>query len=223
MRVLTIDTAGPRCAVGLFDVAATARTLATRSEPMARGHAEALLPMVEAVMAEAGADWPRLDRIAVVSGPGSFTGVRIGIAAARGLALAAGCPAVGISAFAARAAGILARPLAVMLDARRGEVCAQVFFDGAPPAPPAVLAVSAAPEILPPPVSSLAGSGAPAVASAGRAVGRTFRVLCDAGDIDLAATAILAAGADPARSPATPLYLRPPDAKPQTGARIARR
>ena len=215
MIVLAIDTAGPRCAAALVDTAADGAVLAARIEAMERGHAEALLPMVETVMAEWGLGWDRVGRIAVVTGPGSFTGIRIGIAAARGLALAAGCPAVGISAFDALRESLDPdpdEPLAIALDARRGQVFLQVFDETGHRAPLAVDVSNAAAHI-PDHVRRLAGSGAALVAEA--ASTRGFSVLADR-DIRLDSLAALAALRDPDTAPATPLYLRPPDAKPQT-------
>src|SRR3954464_3523204 len=95
MRVLAIDTALEACSAAVLD---TERPQAAvrESHLMARGHAEALMPLVARVMDKAGLDFKQLDRIAVTTGPGSFTGLRVGIAAARGIALAAGRPAIGL-------------------------------------------------------------------------------------------------------------------------------
>lgn len=124
----------------------------------AGGHAERLLPMIEEVMAAAQLSFARLDRIAVTVGPGSFTGVRVGVAAARGLALASQKPVVGMNSLvvmALRATVLLARdgpvepiarPLAVVVDARRGDVFFAVFgpHGGATLVPPTVLPIAAA-------------------------------------------------------------------------------
>ena len=122
--VLAFDTAAARCAAALVrgdDV------LARRDEAMERGQAERLLPMLEEMLAEAGADWRDLDGIGVVTGPGNFTGVRLAVAAARGLALALGIPAVGVSVFEALAG----RPgaVTVTLADKRGRF-SQRFRDG---------------------------------------------------------------------------------------------
>src|SRR5262249_13045992 len=111
-----------------------------------RGHAERLMGMIGDALAQAGLTVAELGRIAVTAGPGSFTGVRVGIAAVRGLSLATGCPAVGIGTLAviAERARMLAgaRPVLAVLDARRGEVYAQNFDrDGVPFGPPEVAAV----------------------------------------------------------------------------------
>lgn len=96
--ILSFDTSASHCAAAL---ASGDRTLAVRSEDMARGQAECLLPILEAVLAEAGVHWADLTRIGVGIGPGNFTGVRIAVSAARGLALGLDIPAVGVSTFAA--------------------------------------------------------------------------------------------------------------------------
>src|SRR5207245_7803218 len=82
--------------------------IASETLPMARGHAEAVMPLIARVMDLAGVEFAELDRIAVSTGPGSFTGLRVGISAARGIALAAGKPAVGLSTLAALAAPLIA-------------------------------------------------------------------------------------------------------------------
>jgi tRNA threonylcarbamoyladenosine biosynthesis protein TsaB len=97
MRVLAIDTALGACSAALLDTKRAAVT-AHESLAMQRGHAEVLMPLVKRVMEHAGLAFADLDRIAVTTGPGSFTGLRVGIAAARGLGLAAAKPVVGLYA-----------------------------------------------------------------------------------------------------------------------------
>ena len=101
MIVLAIDTACSACSAAL---ARDGVVVAARSEAMARGHAEALMPMVQAVMAEARIAWADLELVAVTNGPGSFTGLRTGLAAARGIALAQGIPVAGVTTLEAVAA-----------------------------------------------------------------------------------------------------------------------
>src|SRR5688572_27817223 len=103
MRVLAIDTALSACSVAVLDTDRAA-VIASDTLVMTRGHAEAVMPMIARVMDEAQADFALLDRIAVTVGPGSFTGLRVGISAARGIALAAGKPAIGLSTLAGFAA-----------------------------------------------------------------------------------------------------------------------
>src|ERR1051325_112446 len=130
MRVLAIDTALGACAAAVLDTTAGAVAL-HESAPMQRGHAEALVPLVARVMQRAGMSFADIDRIAVTTGPVSFTGLRVGIAAARGLALAAGKPAVGITTLAAYAAPFIAAddslPVVAAIDARHDHVYLQVF------------------------------------------------------------------------------------------------
>ena len=95
MRVLAIDTALAACSAAVLDTE-YGGIVASESLPMVRGHAEALMPLLQRMMNQARMAFPDIDRIAVTTGPGSFTGLRVGIAAARGLALAAGKPAVGL-------------------------------------------------------------------------------------------------------------------------------
>ncbi len=129
--ILAFDTSAARCAAALVLGHAV---LARRDEAMDRGQAERLLPMLEEMLAEAGLGWPVVDGIGVVTGPGNFTGVRLAVAAARGLAMALGIPAVGVSRFEALAD----RPgdVTVTLADKRGRF-SQSFRDGRPLAPPA--------------------------------------------------------------------------------------
>lgn len=94
MILLAFDTAGPHCAAAVLR---GGKVAAARLEPMARGQSERLMPMLEALLAEAGAGWGDLARIGVGTGPGNFTGIRIGVSAARGLAMALGVPAIGVT------------------------------------------------------------------------------------------------------------------------------
>ena len=133
MRVLAIDTALEACSVAVLDTA-RADLRVQESLPMQRGHAEALMPLVAQILQSAQLDFTDLDRIAVTTGPGSFTGLRVGIAAARGIALATGKPAVGLSTLAAFAAPFIAAddslPVVAAIDARHDHVYLQVFGPG---------------------------------------------------------------------------------------------
>lgn len=121
--VLAFDTSAAHCAAALL--LPDGRML-TRLEPMEKGQAERLMPLLEELLSEAGLGWSDLTRLAVGTGPGNFTGVRIAVAAARGLALGLGIPALGITRLEALAFG-LPRPITVVEDARRGEVYVQAF------------------------------------------------------------------------------------------------
>ena len=224
MRLLAIDTALEACSVGVS--ADDARPPVIISEIIGRGHAERLLGMVRAALAEARLCAGDLDRIAVTTGPGSFTGVRVGIAAARGLALVTGCPAAGIGTLAVLAeharsfAG--ARPVLAVLDARRGEVYAQSFDrHGVPIGPPEV----ASAELIAERVDQktlLAGAGADRILAEIGSFDEARVVHRDAAP-DIGALLRLGRHAPAPAVPPRPLYLRPPDAKPQVAFAISRR
>ena len=132
MRVLAIDTALEACSAAVLDT--DRGIIASESIEMVRGHAEAVMPLLARVMDEADIAFAQLDRIAVTTGPGSFTGLRVGIAAARGLALASAKPAVGLSTLAGFAAPHIAEhdvtPVVAVIDARYEHVYMQVFGPG---------------------------------------------------------------------------------------------
>ena len=121
--VLAFDTSAAHCAAALL---LPGGRVLTRLEPMEKGQAERLMPLLEDLLREAGLGWSDLTRLAVGTGPGNFTGVRISVAAARGLALGLGIPAIGITRLEALAYGV-PRPITVVEDARRGEVYVQAF------------------------------------------------------------------------------------------------
>ena len=206
MIVLGLDTCLSACSVAVLDGEAV---LAHASEVMARGHQERLAPMAQAVMAEAGIPFSRLQRIGATVGPGSFTGLRVGVAFAKGLGSALSVPAVGVGsleALAAEAAGLVA----AVLDARRDQLYLQVFEDGqalmAPDVLPLGVAVARLAELAMGRALTLVGSGAPLLADAAPGA----NVLTPEG-CDPRAVARLAAGKPAA--PIRPLYLRAPDAK----------
>jgi len=124
--VLSFDTAAAHCAAALVS---GDQILATMSEPLSKGQAERLIPMLEELLTGAGKNWADLDLIAVGIGPGNFTGVRISVSAARGLSLSLGIPTVGVSVFEALAYGTIGF-VKVKRDARRGMVFTQEFEDG---------------------------------------------------------------------------------------------
>jgi tRNA threonylcarbamoyladenosine biosynthesis protein TsaB len=206
MIVLGLDTCLSSCSVAVRD---GERVLASAREVMARGHQERLAPMARDVMAEAGLAFDRLDRIAVTVGPGSFTGLRVGIAFAKGLAFALGKPAVGIGsleALAAQARGLVFPAI----DARRGQLYLQAFDDGAalmaPDAVTAEVAAARIAELSQGRPFTLVGSGAALLADFAPAA-----MIIAAEGADARAVARLAAARTP--GPLKPLYLRAPDAK----------
>src|SRR3981081_2166947 len=130
MLILPIDTALDACAAAVLDTAQN-RLIAQGSLAMKRGHAEALMPLVAGGMKESGIAFASLDRIAATTGPGSFTGLRVGLSAARGIALAAGKPVVGVTTLTAYAAPIVSEndqphPVLAAIDARHDHVYFQV-------------------------------------------------------------------------------------------------
>jgi tRNA threonylcarbamoyladenosine biosynthesis protein TsaB len=133
--ILAFDTSAAHCAAALL----IGDRVSHRLEVMDKGQAERLMPMLESLLAESGIGWPDLAAIGVGTGPGNATGVRIAVAAARGLALGLGIPAIGVTVLEATAHG-LPRPLAVVQDARRGEVYVQIFDPE--PGQPHVMAVA---------------------------------------------------------------------------------
>jgi tRNA threonylcarbamoyladenosine biosynthesis protein TsaB len=206
MIVLGLDTCLASCSVAVLD---RERVLASAREVMARGHQERLAPMVREVMAQAGLAFDRLDRIAVTVGPGSFTGLRVGIAFAKGLALALDRPAVGIGtleALASEADGLVF----AAIDARRGQLYLQAFEDGralmAPDALTAEATAARLAELSQGRAFTLVGSGAPLLADFAPGA----RVVPAEG-ADARRVARLALGREP--GPLKPLYLRAPDAK----------
>jgi tRNA threonylcarbamoyladenosine biosynthesis protein TsaB len=174
---------------------------------MARGHQERIAPLVEELARQAGIAFTEVDRIGVTRGPGSFTGLRVGLAFAKGLGFALGRPVVGIGTLQALAAGIEG-PAAAVIDARRDQVYAQAFRDGEPLSPPEALAVADAGLRLAPfgPVR-LVGPGAALLAQA-----FPEAEVAPGGVDPVALAALVAAAPEPSSAP-EPLYLRAPDAK----------
>jgi tRNA threonylcarbamoyladenosine biosynthesis protein TsaB len=218
MLILAIDTALDACAAAVLDTG-TGRLIAQESQPMKRGHAEALMPLIARVMKESALPFAALDRVAVTTGPGSFTGLRVGLSAARGIGLAASKPVVGLTTLSAYAAPIVSeageQPVISAIDARHDHVYFQVVGGNG---------------------SSLVGARVAPIGEALEAsrfgaphlVGNAAKMLADRWPSDapppikveaLAAPDIswvawLGAAATPGTAPAKPYYLRAPDAKP---------
>ncbi|WP_374575459.1 tRNA (adenosine(37)-N6)-threonylcarbamoyltransferase complex dimerization subunit type 1 TsaB [Phenylobacterium sp.] len=205
--VLGLDTCLNACACAVVD---DGRVLARAVEPMARGHQERLAPLARDVMAEAGLPFDRLDRIGVTVGPGSFTGLRVGLAFAKGLAGALDAPLVGVGALEALAAGEPEALAFAAIDARRGQVYLQAFRDGAALMAPDVLDLGTAAariaEFHRGEPAVLVGSGGPLLAE----VVPGARLAPGEG-CDPVAVAKIAAARAP--TPVRPLYLRAPDAR----------
>ena len=218
MLILAIDTALDACAAAVLDTGAN-RLIAVESQTMKRGHAEALMPLIARVMKESALPFAALDRIAVTTGPGSFTGLRVGLSAARGIALAARKPAVGVTTLSAYAAPVVSQngeqPVISAIDARHDHVYFQaVSGDGSTLMRPRVAPIAEA--------LDAAQFGAPHL------VGNAARILADRWPTDASPpfkidvqpapditwVAWLGAAVDPETAPARPYYLRAPDAKP---------
>jgi tRNA threonylcarbamoyladenosine biosynthesis protein TsaB len=208
LPILALDAAGAACSAALWR---DGRVAAHRRRPMQRGHAEALMPMLLEVLAETGMDFAGLGQIAVGVGPGSFTGIRIALAAARGVGLAASLPVRGVDSFSAVAAALAEPPrpgeaLLVVIDSRREALFGQYYDDSLTPlGEPHVLKPEALLARRPPGPLLIAGDGAsllPAAAAARIADGEQA--------VDAIAIARLAALGKALREP-RPLYLRAPD------------
>lgn len=228
MRILAIDTALEACAAAVLDTV-HGGLAEHESEPMLRGHAEALMPMIKRVMDRAGTSFADLDRIAVTVGPGSFTGLRVGIAAARGIALAAAKPAIGLSTLAAYAAPLIAaddtQPVAAAVDARHGHVYLQIFGAGGRTlVSPRLASLQEAIQRAAASVSPrLTGTAAELLAASWPA-GERPPAAVDAGRApDIGWVARLGAAAQETGAPPKPLYLRAPDAQPQNAGQLPRR
>jgi len=208
MIVLAIDTALAACGVAVTE---GARPLACRVAPMERGHQEALAPLVAEVMAEAGLGFDRLDRLAVTVGPGSFTGLRVGLAFAKGLALALDLPCAGIGALEGLAAGGEGFAAAV-IDARREHIYLQCFAGAeplmAPDILPAAEAAARLAELYTGGEARLVGPGAALLEGVLPGARLEPRDWCDP-----VAVARLAAARPVSRAAPRPLYLRAPDAR----------
>jgi tRNA threonylcarbamoyladenosine biosynthesis protein TsaB len=227
MRVLAIDTALAACSAALLDTE-LGGIVASESLPMLRGHAEALMPLLERLVDAMGTPLHHIDRIVVTTGPGSFTGLRVGISAARGIALAANKQAVGVSTLLAYAAPHLADdetlPVVAVIDARHQHVYLQVFAPGgrtivAPRLAPLSEAVRAASETP----ARIVGNAAQIVADGLTAIGATSIVVDARPAPDIAWIASTGAAMAADQAPPRPQYLRAPDAQPQNAAQLPRR
>ncbi|ORE95272.1 peptidase M22 glycoprotease [Stappia sp. 22II-S9-Z10] len=203
---LAIDTALADCQAALI---ASDGSVAAMSRGPAQGDAEAIVDHVARVFAEAGAGYDALERVAVTVGPGSFTGVRVGVAFAKGVAVARGIPAVGVTTLEAMAEPFGGTVLTA-IDARHGSLYALLSVDG--PIKMARMEVGEALELAKDTGAFIAGQAeAMAALGEGHVVER----------IDLGAVARLAGRGGEGREP-TPLYLAPVDAQPQTHKALAR-
>ena len=220
MRVLAIDTALEACSAAVFDTARGGIT-ASESVAMARGHAEAIMPLLARVMDLAEIDFANLDRIAVTTGPGSFTGLRVGLSAARGIGLAASKPVVGITTLTAYAAPVVSEnmdaPVIAAIDARHDHVYFQVVSgNGTSLVRPGVVPIEEALEAAQFGAPHLVGNAAEIVAARWPSdAPAPLRVDMQPAP-EISWVAWLGAAVNPETALARPYYLRAPDAKPQS-------
>lgn len=212
MRLLAIDTALGACSAAVFDKEAGG-IISGETILMARGHAEALMPQIERVMAKARLGFDALDRIAVTVGPGSFTGLRVGVAAARGLALAANKPAVGVStldAIGIPLAALDVTPVVVVIDARNDQAYTQAFAaDGRALNAARIALLRDAFDGVPEGPVRLVGTGAAKLA----ALNLRTTTIENRPNPEILAVAMLGAAAS-IDTPPKPLYLHAPHVKP---------
>ena len=217
MLILAIDTALDACSAGVLDTDA-GKLMALESQPMKRGHAEALMPLITRVIKQAGIAFASFDRIAVTTGPGSFTGLRVGLSAARGIALAADKPVVGLTTLAAYAAPVVSEnaepPVISAIDARHDQVYFQVVSgDGSSLIRPRVAPIEEALRASRFGAPHLVGNAAGILADRWPTDAPSpFRVDAQPAP-DITWVAWLGAAVSPDTAPARPYYLRAPDAK----------
>jgi tRNA threonylcarbamoyladenosine biosynthesis protein TsaB len=218
MLILAIDTALEACAAAVLDTDES-KVIASESQAMKRGHAEALMPLIARVMKQSDLPFAALDRIAVTNGPGSFTGLRVGLSAARGIGLAADKPVVGITTLSAYAAPVVSdtgeQPVISAIDARHDQVYFQVVSGNGS-------------SLIRPRMAPIAEALAASRFGAPHLVGNAANILAERWPAqapppvkvdafpapDIVWVAWLGAAVSPNTAPARPYYLRAPDAKP---------
>lgn len=230
MNILALDTSMGVCGAAVLLAGGATQRIVLCEENMARGHAEALMPMVAEVMTGAGLDFADLDLIAATLGPGSFTGVRIAIAAARGFALVTGAKLWGTDSLTVMARTAVTggavesgEPFAVAVDAR-GDMLYLGLYDGEGHKRDGPLLIGADEAVtLLGDIAHAVGNGAAHLAEAAHRRGRHVHATRQDLQPSAASLAELALEADETLPTLRPLYLRPPDAKPQAVMAVARR
>ncbi len=218
MIVLSLDTSGVDCSACVYD-SASDTVLGEICETIGKGHAERLMAVIDGALHQAHLPLQKVERIAVTIGPGSFTGIRVGVAAARGFALSLGIEAVGVTTLETLALHHLlenpGRPVAVGLDAKRGETYLQIFaVDGSPLGEAVLLSLDDAKSVLSGFGGVIIGSVAPLFAGSEAGSGPDH--------FPIATVARVGAHKPAGQKKPAPLYLRGPDARPQTGFALAR-
>ncbi|TIR27501.1 MAG: tRNA (adenosine(37)-N6)-threonylcarbamoyltransferase complex dimerization subunit type 1 TsaB [Mesorhizobium sp.] len=217
MKLLAIDCAASLCAACFYDADA-GKELGRERRDLGKGHAEHLMAVIETALEASGAGYPDLDAVAVSIGPGSFTGLRVGVSTARGLALALKIPAIGVTtleALAAEGASTFpGRAVLAALDAGREEIHAALYDEALVETyGPSVATLAEAVTMAINADAILVGTAAPQIA---QSAGRAFDIGPVAATADIATYARLASAKNPGEKP-KPLYLRGADAKPQAG------
>src|ERR1700677_4473240 len=218
MRILAMDTSCGAASAAIYDDVARA-TLARETAVMAIGHAEALGPMIERCMRAVDGGFATIGRVAVCVGPGSFTGIRVGVAMARAIALTLEAPIVGVSTLVGLAGPLLQEPrpglIVPAIDAKHGNVYFQMFEPaGRPMFAPRVASLRDVIRAIGAGPARFTGDAAGPMADAAQRAGLEFDLSDAAGHPDIVAVARIGLSADPTASPPRPLYVKPPDAHP---------
>ncbi|MDU8944569.1 tRNA (adenosine(37)-N6)-threonylcarbamoyltransferase complex dimerization subunit type 1 TsaB [Ovoidimarina sediminis] len=216
-KVLALDTSGPFCAIGT----ATESYSAGVVHEMARGQAEALFPLAEARLKEIGWSMQDLDALGVSVGPGNFTGIRIGVSAAKGLALSLGIPVYGVSNFelAALSQHLGLDRITISLPAPRDQAYVQSFIAGAPAGPPALIDPDTPPaDLLPSGVHSIFGHRASTIAKRFSLSGEDEGFSPAPAQLAERTEELFLAASGAPDDSASPLYIRPADAAPPKDA-----
>ena len=226
MRLLAIDTSRGACSAAVYD-GAIRIALARESIPMQRGHAEALAPMVERLLGEVEGGASSIGKIAVAVGPGSFTGLRIGVAMAKAIALTLEIPIVGVSTLIAYAGPMLDDPrpgvIASVIEAGHGQVYFHLIDSKAKQIfSPRIISLRDAVRAIGGSTARIVGDAAGLLAEEARRAGLDVDASAGSAYPDVIAIARIGLAADPVTWPARPFYVKPPDAHPPRDETITR-
>ncbi len=224
-RILALDTALGACSVAVIE-AGSDLPLGVIAESMEKGHAECLLPMIELLMASVDGGFSTLSRVGVTIGPGSFTGIRVGISAARAIGLALNIPVLGVSTLSAYAAPLIAHPIgdvvAIAIDAKHGNVFFQAFAPGGRTlVAPRLISIKEAARAIGAGSVRIAGTGASLLLTECWARGLEAQLVDGASSPDIYWVGRLGLSANPQSAAPKPLYLRAPSAIVSQNGRVA--